>query len=189
MKTLALATFNVHGLTKPHKQQQLIRDVTRYRIDLCAIQETKVQQLSDTSLGNHRVIFFETGSPHYFYGFIVYPQLKNNVHKYWYISDRVSVLQVQHRKLSNTKKCAWSIKETSSEFKDSVSFNVQLNGVSYKCLPIPKVTIKREIIPDSKHIINIVNVYAPTSQLVRDVSVLEKFYNDVSTILNELKNK
>ena len=82
MKTLTLATFNVRGLTKPHKQQDLIRDVTRYKINVCAIQETKVQQLPDTSLENHRVIFFETKSPHYGNGFIVSPQLKNNVHKY-----------------------------------------------------------------------------------------------------------
>ena len=43
MKTLTLATFNVREFTKPHKQQQLIRDVTRYRMmDVCVIQETKV---------------------------------------------------------------------------------------------------------------------------------------------------
>ena len=82
MKTLTSATFNVRGLTKPHKQQHSIRDVTRYRTDLCAMQETKVQQLLDTSLDNHRVIFFETKSPHYGNGFIVSPQLKNNVYKY-----------------------------------------------------------------------------------------------------------
>ena len=58
MKTLTLATFNVRGLTKPYKQQQLIRDVTRYRTDVCAIQETKVQQLSDTFLDDQRVTFF-----------------------------------------------------------------------------------------------------------------------------------
>ena len=94
MKTLTLAIFNLHGLTKPDKQQQLIGDVTRYRTDVCAIQERKVQQLSDTSLDNQRVIFFETKSAHYGNGFIVSPQLKNNVHKYWNVSDRVSVLQI-----------------------------------------------------------------------------------------------
>ena len=94
MKTLTLVTFNVRGLTKPHKQPQLIQDVTRYWTDVCAIQETKVQQLLDTSLGNHRVIFFETELPHYGNGFIVFPQLKNNVQKYWNVSDRVSVLQI-----------------------------------------------------------------------------------------------
>ena len=78
MKTLTLATFNVRGLTKPRKQHQLIRDVTRHRIDVCAIQETKVEQLSDTYLNNHKVIFFETKSPHYGNGFILSPQLKNN---------------------------------------------------------------------------------------------------------------
>ena len=74
MKTLTLATFSVREFTKPHKQQQLIRDVTRYRMmDVCVIQETKVQHLSDTSSDNHRVIF---EPPHYGNGFIVSPQLK-----------------------------------------------------------------------------------------------------------------
>ena len=58
------------------------------------IQETKVQQLSDTSLDNHRVIFFKTKSPHYVNGFVVSPQLKNNIHNYWYVSDRVKDLTV-----------------------------------------------------------------------------------------------
>ena len=61
---------------------------------------------------------------------------------------------------------------------------------SYKCLPIPKTTIKREFIPDPKHIISIINAFAPTNQLVRDnVSVLESLRSDVSTALNHLKNK
>ena len=183
MKTLTLATFNLRGLTKPQKQQELIRDVTRYRNDVCAIQEAKVQQLSDISLDNHKVIFFETKSPHYSNGFIVSPQLKNNVHKYWYMSDIVRQI-----KLSNTEKCAYNNKETSSEFKNSVSLNVQQNGESYKCLYIPKITIKCEFIPDPKHV-SIINVYAPTNQLVRDVSVLGNFYNDINTVLNEIENK
>ena len=70
MKTLALATFKVRSLTEPPKQQQLIRDVT------------KIQQLPDTTLGSHRVIFFRTKSPHCSNGFIVPLQLKNNVRKY-----------------------------------------------------------------------------------------------------------
>ena len=94
MKTLALATFNVLVLTKPHKLQQLIRDVTRYRTDVCAIPKANTQQLSDTSLENHRVILFKTKSPlcNYGKGFIVTVQLKNNIQKYWYVSDRVSFL-------------------------------------------------------------------------------------------------
>ena len=95
------------------------------------------------------------------------------------MSDRVSVLQI---KLSNAEKRAYNIKETSSAFKNSVSLKVKRNGE-----PWGKITIKREFIPDSKH--SIINVYSPTSQLVRDVSVLESFYSDVFTVLSELKIK
>ena len=87
------------------------------------------------------------------------------------MSDRVSVLQI---KLSNTEKCAYTIKETSSKIKKSVDLKIQQNEESSKCLSFLKITIKHKF----------------TSQLVRDdVSVLENFYNDVSTVLNELKNK
>ena len=50
--------------------------------------------------------------------------------------------------------------------------------------------MKLKSIPASKYIISIINVYAPTSRLVRDdVSVLINFYNDVRTVLDKLKNK
>ena len=163
MKTLTLATFNVRGLAKPHKQQQLIRNVTRYKIDVCAIQEAKVQQLSDTSLDNHGVIFFETKSPHYGNGFIVSPQLKNNVRKYWNASDRISGLQI---KLSNTVQHYRNL----FRIQEQCKFESSTKWESYKCLPIPKFTIKREFIPDPKNIISIINVYAPTSLLVRDAA-------------------
>ena len=99
----------------------MIRDVTRNRIDVCAIQETKFQQLSNIFLDNHRVIFFKTKSPYNRNGFVISPRLENNIHKYWYMSDRVSILQI---KLSNTKYCAYNIKKTSSEFKNSVQWNL-----------------------------------------------------------------
>ena len=136
-------------------------------------------------MDNQRVIFFENKSVHYGNGLNVSLQLKNNIHKHWYVLDRVSVLQI---KLSNTEKRAYNIKESSSEFKNSESLKVQRNGESYKCPPIPKITIKRDFIPNPKHITNIIKVYTPTSQLVRDdVCVLD--VNDASAVLNELKNK
>ena len=136
-------------------------------------------------MDNQRVIFFENKSLHYGNGLNVSLQLKNNIHKHWYVLDRVSVLQI---KLSNTEKRAYNIKESSSEFKNSESLKVQRNGESYKCPPIPKITIKRDFIPNPKHITNIIKVYTPTSQLVRDdVCVLD--VNDASAVLNELKNK
>ena len=136
-------------------------------------------------MDNQRVIFFENKSVHYGNGLNVSLQLKNNIHKHWYVLDRVSVLQI---KLSNTEKRAYNIKESSSEFKNSESLKVQRNGESYKCPPIPKITIKRDFIPNPKHITNIIKVYTPTSQLVRDDDcVLD--VNDASAVLNELKNK
>ena len=43
---------------------------------------------------NLRVIFFETKSLNYDNGFILSLQLRNNVHKYWYVSYRVSDLHL-----------------------------------------------------------------------------------------------
>ena len=42
-ESLTIATFNVRGLTKKYKQEQLARDITRYKIDISAIQESKVK--------------------------------------------------------------------------------------------------------------------------------------------------
>ena len=36
-----VATFNVRGLTAPWKRHSLERDLNRYRVDVCAVQETK----------------------------------------------------------------------------------------------------------------------------------------------------
>ena len=103
---------------------------------------------------------------------------KHNVHKYWYMSDIVRQI-----KLSNTEKCAYNNKETSSEFKNSVSLNVQQNGESYKCLYIPKITIKCEFIPDPKHV-SIINVYAPTNQLTSLSGMF--LYSGTSTTISAL---
>ena len=70
-----------------------------------------------------------------------------------------------------------------------VSLNFQRYRESYKCLPITKITIKREFIREPKHINSIINVYAPTSQVRDDVYVFENFYKDVSTAFNQLKSK
>ena len=84
------------------------------KTDFSYIQCTPFDKTSQTTATDsrryQRVVSFKTKSPNYGNGFIVSPQLKNNVHKYWYMSGRVTVLQI---KLSNTEKRANSIKETS----------------------------------------------------------------------------
>ena len=39
-----IGTFNVHGLTSYKKRQDLIVDMDRYQLDICALQETKVKE-------------------------------------------------------------------------------------------------------------------------------------------------
>ena len=42
-RSLSVRSFNVRGLTKDTKKEQLVRDVNQYGIDLCALQGTKIQ--------------------------------------------------------------------------------------------------------------------------------------------------
>ena len=49
-KTTRIATFNVHGLTAAEKKIDLARDINKYRIDICCLQETKVSSLCDETI-------------------------------------------------------------------------------------------------------------------------------------------
>ena len=80
-----------------------------------------------TSLGNHRVIFFKTKS-HNGFDFIVSPQLKNNVRKYWYASDRVSVLQ-KHRKVC--------IKHQRNIFQEHCKFEMGNHASAFRSRKLP----------------------------------------------------
>ena len=42
-RSLSVGSFNVRGLTKDTKKEQLVRDVNQYGIDLCVLQGTKIQ--------------------------------------------------------------------------------------------------------------------------------------------------
>ena len=55
-----LGTFNVRGLTKVYKQQQLSRDINKYKVDICCLQETKVTEQSDTDISNNRLILLKS---------------------------------------------------------------------------------------------------------------------------------
>ena len=75
-----------------------------------------------TSLDNHSVIFFKTKS-HYGFDLIVSPQLKNIVRKYWYASDRVSVLQkhwkvcIKHQRNIFQEHCKFEMGNHTSAFR------------------------------------------------------------------------
>ena len=38
-----MGSFNVRGLTKDIMKEQLVRDVNQYDVDVCALQETKIE--------------------------------------------------------------------------------------------------------------------------------------------------
>jgi exonuclease III len=93
-----LATFNTRGLTKQVKQDQLSRDMKRYGVDIACLQETKVTEQMDQDVNNYRLICTETNSRHYGNGFIVSPRWKHHIHRYWRVTDRISVLQMKTEK-------------------------------------------------------------------------------------------
>ena len=97
-----LASFNVRGLGVQSclKQKNLISDMKKYKIDICSLQETKTQQNIDKELDKYRIITTESSNKYYGCGFIVSPEYKDSIHKYWKVSERISCLQLlfEHRK-------------------------------------------------------------------------------------------
>ena len=83
-KNFTVGTFNVRGLTKTTKQQQLARDVTNYKLDVCCLQETKIKNGIDVNvLGidkHHKLISLPSESQHYGNGFIIDEKWQNNIH-------------------------------------------------------------------------------------------------------------
>ena len=184
--TLTISTFNVRGLSKQYKQEQLSRDLKRYKVDVCAMQETKVKYESDTKINGFRLIFLETKNVHYGNGFMISPELFHHVHRYWSVSDRVSVLQIHLNKDENRK--SYSIKQNLNQ---EMKYKFIRKGETYKCIPkIPTVSIKCQNGPDPKSLISIINVYAPTNDIVeKDDKILQNMYEEINNTINILKNK
>ena len=93
-KNFTIGTFNVRGISKPEKQEQLARDVTKYNLDVCCLQETKIKDGIDVNVDKHKLITLPTDSPHYGNGFVVSEKWQGNIHRYWKVSDRISVLEL-----------------------------------------------------------------------------------------------
>ena len=90
-----LASFNVRGLTKRVKQEQLSRDMKKYGVDVVCLEETKFTDSTNKNINEYRLICTETKTKHYGNGYMVSPKWKHSIHKFWRVSDRVSVLQLQ----------------------------------------------------------------------------------------------
>ena len=101
---ISFATFNVRGLGNQErdgysvsKRELLATDCTRYNVDICAIQETKVTVGSFCQLhSGHRLILFDqVDSRHGGLGFVVSPRIANFVKSWKYVSDRVSFIDLE----------------------------------------------------------------------------------------------
>ena len=55
-KTINIATFNVRGLTMKSKQERLISDIKKYKIDVCCLQETKIAKSLDIDVKECRLM-------------------------------------------------------------------------------------------------------------------------------------
>ena len=58
-KVFKLGTFNVRGLSKDVKQTQLSNDMTKYKMDVMCIQETKMKELINKDIGKNRLLCTE----------------------------------------------------------------------------------------------------------------------------------
>ncbi len=154
-KNFKMGTFNVRGLSKDSKQKQLSRDFNRYGLDILCIHETKMKELQNTDVGGNRLICLESNSPHYGNGFMVSKRWKNNIYKFWRVNDRISVLQLQTEK-------------TKVQTDEETQWRSRTTG---------ETTIKLERNIAKDHIINIINVYAPTSDKVENnENIVQSFY-------------
>lgn len=94
--TISLAMWNVRRLNTAENWQQLGRDCAKYHFDLTGLQETKVIVSDDLELasghktGAHTTMNRQVQRPR----LCRCPQLKPFVHRWWYMSDRVSVLDL-----------------------------------------------------------------------------------------------
>lgn len=89
-------TWNVCGLSKSIKRDNLANECLKYKMDIACLQETKSKLHEDLLLHNgYRLIIMEQrDSYHGGLGFIISPRMRDYVKSYSYISDRVAALDL-----------------------------------------------------------------------------------------------
>ena len=174
----SIGTFNVRGLTKEEKQEHLARDIENHNVDVCCLQETKIASGLNCNIGekSHQLVSFKTECKHYGNGFVVNNKWKNNVHRCWRVSDRVSVLQL------TTKNKTYECIQT-----DDINLKLQVK----KCYKVKSHTNNKVTISTAKikNCISIINVYAPTTERVKkDSAELDQMYTEIGEPITKLKN-
>ena len=65
-----------------------------YNIDICCLQETKIREGSDKMINRCRLITLPADIQYYGTGFIISSKWKDRVRKYWKVSERISIIQL-----------------------------------------------------------------------------------------------
>jgi exonuclease III len=165
MQLFNIGTFNVRGLNDPQKQEHLRRDAEIFKMDVVALQETKMRVGTDTNLGKSRLIVHSTTDHNHGTGFIVAPKWAHAVYKTWRVSNRLSVLQLElnHR-------------------EDRIQrYTCKVNRSRRR----PGVVISKA---KRRDLITIINVYAPTADLVKkDEKEITEMYASIDSLMEEFK--
>ena len=87
----SVATFNVRWLRNHVKQEALSRDIDKYKIDICCLQETKIPKHFDkTTLHANKLTTVPSNSQHYGNGFILNKIEKiQSIHTGRFLTDSV----------------------------------------------------------------------------------------------------
>ena len=152
-RRLSVGSFNVRGLTEDTKKEQLVREVHQYGVDICAMQETKIENAGVNRVNGSMIITLDSKNKHYGHGFVVLKKWQESIHKCWRESDRICVLQLS----GNPDTC--------------------VDGPQYESKPTGNCRIRIcKIKMKPTNIINI-NVYVPTSdQTKKYPNKLKKLY-------------
>ncbi|XP_057294528.1 uncharacterized protein LOC130623039 [Hydractinia symbiolongicarpus] len=141
--------------------------------------ETKIKENIDRNINDCRLICMETKNPHYGTGFIISRKWKNNIYKYWKISDRISVLQLK-------------TKESRYESEHQGEAKLKIRKVShFTSTTINRKKTKQKLTrKDENGLITIINVYALTSDIAsKHPEEVDQLYHQISNIINKYKNK
>ena len=159
---IKIATFNVRGMNEKDKKQRLRDDMKRYNVDICCLQETKIGKSVDKQVGEYRFINIKPKCIYYGNGYVIAPKWKNNIVKYWKVSDRISVLQLR-------------LKDDEEKYTSQI-----VNGNN---------TIKMKIIKKEKrNLLSVINVYAPTAERAKEnPEELNEFYMNLNDTLIDIK--
>ena len=179
-KELTIRTFNVRGLAKEEKQELLAQDIDNYKIDVCCLQETKIKDGRDITIGEkqHKLIALPSDNRHYGNGFAVSNNWKNNTHRHWKVSDRISVLQL------NTDSKQYECINTSG-----INLKIQPTK-NYTCKFVKSSETKLKITTNKiKHCITVINVYAPHTERVKEEpNELDQMYAEIGETITKINS-